>query len=304
MRPYTEVIANTTVHFDLVPIPGGKFSMGSPADEPGHRADESPRHEVEVAPFWMGKHEVTWDEFDTWSFALDAKRRKAFKVAPSDLEAKADAVTRPTLPYREMSFDMGKVGCPAICMTQLAAKTYCQWLSEKTGRYYRLPTEAEWEFACRAGSDAAYSFGNDASQIDDFAWHRGNSQDRYHPVGQKKPNSFGLYDMHGNVAEWTLDAFTAAGYGQPAGVAVNPVALPNSVYPQTVRGGSWIDPVDRLRSAARLGSDRSWKRRDPQLPQSIWYFTDAPFVGFRIVRPLTEPPEAEKARLFDAGNEE
>src|SRR5262249_40320993 len=156
--------------FDMVPIPGGKFVMGSSAGEAGRKEDEGPQHEVEIDPFWMGRCEVTWNEYEIWMFSLDIQRRELAKIAPNEHEKKADAVTRPTNPYTDMTFGMGKEGFPAICMTQLAAKTYCKWLSAKTGRYYRLPTEAEWEYACRAGSTTAYSFGNDPAKLGEYAW--------------------------------------------------------------------------------------------------------------------------------------
>ncbi len=161
MKPYTEVIANAEVGFEMLPIPGGKYLMGSPDSEAGRKDDEGPQHEVEIKPFWMGKCEVTWNEYEVWMFNLDMQRRELTKVAATELEKGADAVTRPTKPYTDMTFGMGKEGFPAICMTQLAARTYCQWLSAKTGRYYRLPTEAEWEYACRAGTKTAYSWGDE-----------------------------------------------------------------------------------------------------------------------------------------------
>jgi formylglycine-generating enzyme required for sulfatase activity len=302
MKPYVDVIANGDVTFEMVPIAGGKFMMGSPAGEAGRKDDEGPQHEVEIEPFWMGKCEVTWDEYELWMFSLDIQRRELNKVQPTESEKRADAVTRPTKPYTDMTFGMGKEGFPAICMTQLAAKTYCQWLSAKTGRYYRLPTEAEWEYACRAGSKTAYGFGDDTSQLGDYAWSFENSEDAYHKVGKKKPNAWGLHDMHGNVAEWCLDQYIPDYYAQFAGkLSKNPWAIPSKLYPQSVRGGSWDDDPENLRSAARKGSHPDWKQQDPQLPQSIWYFTDALFLGFRVVRPLVEPSAEEKAKYWDAG---
>jgi len=302
MKPYTEVIVNGDVTFDMMPIPGGKFLMGSPDSEAGRKEDEGPQHEVEIEPFWMGKCEVTWNEYEIWMFSLDVQRRELASVAATDQEKLADAVTRPTKPYTDMTFGMGKEGFPAICMTQLAAKTYCQWLTAKTGRYYRLPTEAEWEYACRAGTTTAYSFGDDPAELDEYAWHFDNAEDAYHKVGQKKPNPWGLHDMHGNVAEWTLDQYIPDYYGQLVGkVSKNPWPIPTKLYPQSARGGSWDDDPPALRSSARRGSDKDWKQQDPQLPQSIWYFTDALFLGFRVVRPLAEPPLAERAKVWDAG---
>jgi formylglycine-generating enzyme required for sulfatase activity len=302
MKPYTDVLANAGVTFDMVPIPGGKFTMGSPDGESSRKDDEGPQHEIEIKPFWMGKCEVTWDEYEIWMFEIDIQRRKLNKVEPTEREKQADAVTRPTKPYTDMTFGMGEEGFPAICMTQHAAKTYCKWLSAKTGRYYRLPTEAEWEYACRAGTTTSYSFGDDPAELDDHAWHFDNSEDAYHQVGKKKPNPWGLYDMHGNVAEWTLDQYVPDYYQQFAGkVTLNPVIVPTKLYPMAVRGGSWDDDPEALRSAARRGSNKEWKQQDPQLPQSIWYFTDALFLGFRVVRPLETPSAEERVKLWDAG---
>jgi formylglycine-generating enzyme required for sulfatase activity len=302
MKPYTDVIVSAEVTFDMVPIAGGTFTMGSPDSEEGRNEDEGPLHDVEIKPFWMGKCEVTWDEYEVWTFELDIQRRKLNKVEPTERENQADAVTRPTKPYTDMTFGMGKEGFPAICMTQHAAKTYCKWLSAKTGRYYRLPTEAEWEYACRAGTKTAYSFGDDAGGLDEHAWHFDNSEDQYHEVGKKKPNPWGLYDMHGNVSEWTLDQYVPDYYQQFAGKTTpNPWIVATKLYPKAVRGGSWDDDPEALRSAARRGSNKDWKQQDPQLPQSIWYLTDALFLGFRVVRPLEEPSTAEKEKLWDAG---
>ncbi len=298
MKPYTEPLAGTDASFGMVPIRGGKFLIGSPSGEAGRSDDEGPQREIVVDAFWMGKHEVTWDEYEQWAYSLELARRKVIEYQPTKLDLLADAVTRPTRPYTDMTFSMGRDGFPAISMTQLAAKKYCEWLSTKTGRYYRLPTEAEWEYACRAGTTTAYWFGNDAAKLEEHEWFIDNSEG-YHKVGKKKPNPWGLYDMHGNVAEWCLDGYEADRYSKLAADAPtrNPFVAPTKLYSRAVRGGSWDDDPERCRSAARRGSDREWKRQDPQLPQSQWYFTDAQFLGFRVVRPLREPTAEEKQRF-------
>ena len=302
MKPYTDVIANTAAKFKMVPIRGGTFQMGSPASEANRDDDEGPQHKVRVEPFWMGQCEVTWDEYEAFMLCLDIKRRDALGVKATALEKTADAVSRPTKPYTDMTFSMGKRQFPAICMTQLAARMYCKWLSKKTGRYYRLPTEAEWEYACRAGSSTAYNFGDDASKVDEYAWHVGNSNYRYNIVGKKKPNAWGLHDMHGNVAEWVLDQYVEDRYGKLTGeVSSRTLAIPTKLYPRVVRGGSWDEDAKDLRSAARASSTIDWKAQDPQLPQSIWYHTDALHVGFRVVRPLKRPNQKELATYWDAG---
>jgi formylglycine-generating enzyme required for sulfatase activity len=301
MKSYTEVIPDTDVTFDMVPIPGGKFLLGSPDDEEGRREDEGPQVEVEVEPFWMGKHEVTWEEYELWGLGLDKQRREMTKVERTERHDLVDAVAIPTKPYTDMTFGMGKDGYPAICMTQTAAKVYCKWLSAKTGRYYRLPTEAEWEYAARAGSDTAYSFGDDPERLEDYAWYYDNSNEKYQKIGQKKPNKWGLHDMHGNVTEWVLDAhlpdFYATLKEKPSPVK-NPLAEATKLYPRVVRGGSWDDDAEDLRSAARRGSTTDWMMQDPQIPQSPWYHTDADFLGFRVVRPL-RVPTAEEAKRYE-----
>jgi formylglycine-generating enzyme required for sulfatase activity len=307
MKPYRDLIPGTKVGFDLLPIPAGKFLLGSPESEDDRKSDEGPQVQVQIEPFWMGKFEVTWDEYQIFQFKLDQQQRDKGSVKPGPNDPWADAVSRPTPPYVPMDFNMGIHGYPAICMTQFAAKQYCKWLSQKTGRFYRLPTEAEWEYACRAGTTTAYSFGDELDNIEDYAWFFDNADDQYQKVGQKKPNPWGLHDMHGNVSEWVLDRYSKEGYGDFATLAgdggkplIGPMRTPKGLYPRVVRGGSWDDDPDRLRSAARIYSRKDWKVQDPQLPKSIWYHTDANFVGFRIVRPLKQPTLAEMAAYWDA----
>jgi formylglycine-generating enzyme required for sulfatase activity len=168
---------------------------------------------------------------------------------------------------------------------------YCRWLSAKTGKTYRLPMEAEWEYACRAGTKTAYSFGDSARILGEYGWYTDNSDSAPHVGGKKKPNAWSLYDMHGNVAEWCIDRYDKDFYGTFKGreAVLVPVLLPTEKrYPHVVRGGSWDDDGGLLRSAARRASRAEWSKRDPQRPQSIWWHTEAIMVGFRVVRPLEE----------------
>jgi formylglycine-generating enzyme required for sulfatase activity len=293
MKAYTEKIPGTDVSFDMVPIPGGEFVMGTPETERGRRKNEGPQRKVKIDPFWMGKHEVTWDEYRLFMFS-----QQAGEVPGKDQDV--DAVSRPTRPYVEMSFGMGLNGFPAISMTQHAANKFAQWLSARTGHFYRLPTEAEWEYACRAGTTTAYSFGDDPSQLGEYAWYADNSSDKYQQVGKKKPNPWGLHDMHGNVMEWTLDQLLPYA-SKPS---ENPWVKATKPYPHAVRGGSWTDDASQLRCGARVGSDPTWKIQDPQLPKSIWYHTDAQGLGLRLVRPLKVPPPQEMFQYWNSGVEQ
>jgi formylglycine-generating enzyme required for sulfatase activity len=289
--PYKVTIPNSTVSFPMVPIPAGEFTMGSSG--PGAKPDEQPPHKVRLDAFWMQAHEVTWDAYLMFMFADQANER-------ANPDAIVDALSRPTAPYVEMSFGRGLKGFPAISMTQHAANKFAEWLSAKTGEFYRLPTEAEWEYACRAGSTTGKPSGN----LDDYAWDVKNSAAQfmsatYHPVATKKPNAWGLYDMLGNVMEWTLDQY--APYQSAA--QENPWVKSTASYPHAVRGGSWHDEEENVTCTARVASDASWKKQDPQLPKSIWYMTDAQWLGFRLVRPAKLPTAEEMYRAWNNGVE-
>ncbi len=305
MKAYTNTIPGTRVSYGMVPIPAGEFVMGSPDSEAGHKPDEAPQHKVQISPFWMGQMEVTWNEYELFMYPDEEKRTRATLASDPNGDKLADAVTHPSKPYVEMSFGMGKDGFPAISMTQHGANKYCQWLSAKTGQFYRLPTEAEWEYACRAGTTTTYFFGDDASKLPEYAWFEQNSDFKYQKVGKKKPNPWGLYDIYGNVVEWTLDQYDPNYYKECS--ATTPVIDPwnkaTKPYPHAVRGGSWDDESVMCRSAARRGSDRSWKMQDPQLPKSVWYFSDAQWIGFRIVRPLKIPTAVEMQKYWTSGVE-
>jgi formylglycine-generating enzyme required for sulfatase activity len=282
---YEEKIPGTNLSFKMVPITGGTFTIGSPAGEKGRSADEGPQKQVSIAPFWMGACEVTFDEYDVYA---DPEKDKT--PIP-------DGMTRPSPPYIDLTLGMGKTGgFPANSMSQYGALSYCRWLYVKTGVFYRLPTEAEWEYACRAGAATAYPFGNDDAQLKDYAWYANNSEGKYHKVGQLKPNAWGLYDMLGNVAEWTLDQYDAKFLEHAAGT--DPWNKPTTKTPRTIKGGNYQDDAAKVRSAARLKSDPDWNRRDPQIPKSKWWNADAPFIGFRIVRPVKQPTKEEAEQFF------
>ena len=273
---YTETIPGTTVTFEMIAIPGGSFTMGSQETEPGRKEDEGPAHAVTVSPFWMEKTEVTWEEYEQYYFG----------GGKSASAKDADAITRPTPPYGAPDLGWGRGKRPAISMTWHAASQYCRWLSALTGKKYRLPTEAEWEYACRAGSKDAYFFGNDSSQLSEYAAFSGNSKFQTHPAASKKPNAWGLYDMLGNVAEFCQDYYSPDEYRRfPFDKWPRDPTGPEQGVHRAVRGGSYLNPPPRLRCAARDRTyNEEWLYTDPQEPKSKWWYSDCFFVGFRVVR--------------------
>lgn len=305
MKPYTNTIPGTDLDYEMVPIPGGEFIMGSPATEPKREADEGPQHRVKVSPFWMGKYEVRWPEYRLFVYAEEEIQMRKKFPPPAEVRSISDAVTRPSAMYVDFSFGMGRGGFPAIAMTQHAANKFCHWLSAKTGHFYRLPTEAEWEYACRAGSKTAYSFGDGPEDLPKYGWFFENSNSKYQRVGKKKPNPWGLYDMHGNVTEWVLDQYDPEFYKVCAekDLVVDTWNKATKPYPHAARGGSWDDDPNQLRSAARFQSSPEWKKSDPMLPKGIWWLPDCYTVGFRIVRPLRIPPPEEMAKYWMSGVE-
>lgn len=285
---YMQSIPGATVQFKMVPVKGGSFTMGSGAGEKGRKTDEGPSGEVSVFSSWMGAKEVTFEEYDAF-----------FKDETFTRNQTTDAITRPSPPYIDLTLGMGKEGgFPANSMSQYGALMYCRWLYRKTGIFYRLATEAEWEYACRAGSKTAYPFGNDTTGLCDYAWYKGNSDNKYHKTGLKAPNKWGLYDMEGNVAEWTLDQYEEDYFSKLQTPASNPLIKRTARHPRTLKGGSFQDPAADLRCASRLKSNLDWNRRDPQIPRSRWWNADAPFIGFRVIRPVTQPSQDEIKEFF------
>ncbi len=289
---YSQKIPGSSMQaIDMAPIPGGTFLMGSPKNEEGRSNDEGPATKVTVDSYWIGTYEITWDQYELF---VNENLSDLRKQISSTSDVKVDAISTPTPPYIDMSYGMGREGYPAGSMTQYAAVMYAKWLTAKTGNFYRLPTEAEWEYACRAGTSSAYYYGNNSDYLERYAWYKDNSEEKYRKIGQKEPNKWGLYDMMGNVAEWTMDQYEKDYFEKLRnGVASNPLFLPNQLYPRSLRGGSWEDPADQLRCANRQGSDPKWKKLDPQMPKSSWWFTREPLVGFRLVRPKVKPSQEE-----------
>jgi formylglycine-generating enzyme required for sulfatase activity len=240
-QPYTEHVKGTLVKIEMVPIKGGRFSFAIGKAQP---------KEIEIRSFWMAKSECTWEQFDPFWLQTDLPRNDR------DFRTK----TRPSPAYGDPHRGFGEVNHPVISITGNSASMYCQWLSEKTGRKYRLPTEAEWEYACRAGSPPTKLT---PTQLDDLAWYEGNSVETTHPVMKKKPNDCGLYDMLGNAGEWCT---------QLEGKAA------------VIRGGSYISKPADVTCLARLPFDPAWQKSDDSFPPSKWWIFDVPFTGFRVVR--------------------
>lgn len=318
MTPYEETIPGSEVTFRMIPVAGGTFRLGSADGEVGRTADEGPAFEVRVDPFWMGQHEVTWAEYKRYMATCDVFiAMQAAKIRPVTDANVADAVTAPSNLYDPTTtFTNGEdPDLPAVSMTQFAARQYTKWLSGLTGRFYRLPAESEWEYACRAGTSAPFACG-DEQGLAEVAWFADNADDTTHPVGQKKPNAFGLYDMHGNAAEWVVDELVAEGYAKPAALpqpvaAAAAIQWPERLYPRVLRGGAYYDEASECRSAARRGSrdsggtpeDPDWKDVDPNFPKSPWWYTEEPAlgVGMRIVRPFVAPADlAERRKWWEA----
>jgi formylglycine-generating enzyme required for sulfatase activity len=236
---------NKTVEFAMLKVPGGKITL---KDENGKEK------EYEIKPFWMGQYEVRWDEYDVFWEARDIPGMNKEK-----LKTLQDAHLRPSKPYEPPNRQWGREGWPAGSMFCVEAKNYCKWLSERTGKKYRLPTEAEWEYVCRAGGAPVRLKGKDLKEV---AWFGDNSDEEPHHVGKKKPNVWGFYDMLGNVGEWVIrDDGT-----------------------ECIAGGTFRDDAEDVHSGARESYSPKWQAKDPQEPKGKSWLASGPFVGFRIVR--------------------
>jgi formylglycine-generating enzyme len=315
MVPYTLTVPGSKVKIEMLPVPGGKLKMGSSENEEGHNEAEGPQVEVEIGPMWVAKYETSWAEYKLYMsmYPLFKTFEQSGLRQVSESNA-VDAVTAPTELYDpSFTFEFGEdEKLPAVTMTPFAAKQYTKWLSKLTGSQYRLPTEAEWEYACRGGTATAFHFGDDASMLGDYAWYADNSDEKPHKIGEKKPNPFGLHDMHGNVMEWAVDAFSEDGFAgiasknQPMSI-VDSIRWPETAEDRTARGGSWQDAAEQLRSAARIGSeDEDWKDEDPNVPLSPWWYTDDPArgVGFRLFRSLKPIDQDTISKFWEIDHED
>jgi len=287
---YTQEIPGEALPIEMVAVAGGRYTMGA-VDESERPDAEKPAHDVTVDDFWMGKIEITWEQYDAFVFGDFAASQ--FKDQRVLEELGVDAVSGATPPWEDMSFGMGRGAHPAVNMTQYAAVMYAQWLTSKTGVYYRLPTEAEWEYACKNGkTDTAHS-------LSDSAVFGENADGGYAVTGSKVANESGIHDLLGNVSEWVMDQYDEAFYAVSADD--NPWQIPTELYPRVARGGSWTDPAENVSCTVRKASNSSWKVMDPQIPKSDWWHTSAPFVGFRVVRPRNQPsPEEIKTFWLEA----
>lgn len=226
---FKEPIPTAAFSIEMVPIPGS--------------ADGT------IKPFYMSTTEITWEAFDVFVYEADTQAGGTPKGV--------DAVSRPTKPYIPPDRGYGHEGYAALSMTAMSADKFCAWLSATSGRTYRLPSEAQWEHAARAGRDA----GVDAASLAASEWTAANSNDAPHPVGAKPANAWGLHDMLGNVSEWVV-----AKDGK-----------------HVVKGSSFRDKPEDITIGARREQDATWNVSDPQVPKSRWWLPDAPFVGMRVV---------------------
>ena len=282
---YSEKIPNSDLSIEMIFIQGGEYSMGN----------KNSNVNTQISSFWMSKYEITWEIYNLF-MEFDQSNKLEYIIDGDTI--KVDGISKPTTPYTDMTFGMGYEGFPAVNMTHFAASKFCKWLSLITGNYYRLPTEAEWEYACRSGTSSDYYYGDDISLIDEYSWNKNNSDNSYQRVGQKIPNKWGLHDMLGNVSEWVADSYDDNIFKSKK-LKKDPFIFNESKYPKVYRGGSWNDEPSSLLTHKRFYSDNSLQKRYPQIPKSQWWNTDAPNIGFRIVRVNKDDSESRRNMFWN-----
>lgn len=300
-KNFTEYIPKSSVSFEMIAIPEGIYTIGSPDNEALREVDEGPQRRIKLSKFFMGAIEVSWDEYMAFFSQTGAEGKS--ETSSSGQNGQTDAITGATPPWGAPDQGWGKGSRPAITMTHHAAEVYCQWLSQVTGKKYRLPTEAEWEYAARGGSEGPYFFegdakdftsegffkklfGADTAGINTYVIYKENSPTKTQEPGAVLPNPFGLKNMLGNVAEFCSDWYSPTTYeAYPTGnkVAVNPKG-PASGEEHVIRGGAYLSDARDVRAAARDYTQKvAWLVTDPQIPKSIWWYSDSRHVGFRVV---------------------
>ena len=298
---FIETIPGTAASISMIAVPGGEFTIGSPEDEPFREDNEGPQRRVRISPFFMGEVEVTWDQF--WAFyseTMSEGRTPPAVIYANNSREDIDAVSGPTPPFGLPDQGWGMGSRPAITMTHYSAQTFCQWLSLKTGKKYRLPTEAEWEYAARGGTQTPYFFeGNprklsnegflkdifkpDTTGIDSHVIYVNNSDNRSQEPSETRPNPFGLKNMLGNVMEYCEDWYADDSYESITDGELDPRG-PSEGTEHVVRGGHYNSDAADLRSAARSHTEHDdWLKTDPQNPKSIWWYSDVKGIGFRVV---------------------
>lgn len=295
MVPYQQSIPGTELKFKMIPVAGGEYLLGSPPDEVGRKDDEGPQIQVVVDPMWVAETEVTWAQYKKYmELHYVFQNFAAQGIRKTNAATEIDAVTAPTPLYEpSFTFEYGEEpDQPAVTMTQYAAKQFTKWISGISGaQQYRLPTEAEWEYAARAQTTSAYYWGDSIEDAEQYASFAANAKSVPEKVGLKEANAFGLRDMLGSVAEWTVNQHAPTGYSayvndQPIN-ATEMVKWPKVQEAYVIRGGSWESDALGLRCASKLFSnEEDWKEDDPNYPRSPWWYTNDPTrgIGFRLFR--------------------
>lgn len=294
---FTETIPNSSASFNMKAIEGGKFQMGSPEDELYRQDDEGPVKEVQVSSFFMGEIEVSWNEYMAF-YAQTAGEGRSSDTEGIRKNVDVDAIVGATPPYGQPDQGWGKGERPVISISYHSAETYCRWLSKVTGKKYRLPTEAEWEYAARGGTQGPYFFEVnpkkvmkkglfsskvDTAVINSFVSYRENSHLRTQEPSFVQANPFGLKNMLGNVAEFCADWYSPDYYSKDSDGVIDPKG-PSSAQEHVIRGGSYRSTAAEVRVADRdYTRTDEWLRTDPQIPKSIWWFSNCFYVGFRVV---------------------
>lgn len=240
MVPFSVSLPGSAVKLEMMPVAGGKTTIGGKS--------------VIVKPYYIAKFETTWESID--AFTASGPPHPNYDMTPFG----PDAIARPSKSYILPDLGWGHNGYPGINLSITNATMFTRWLSKVTKKKFRLPSEIEWEVACKGGVSKTWKAPSTAD-VDKMAWHSGNARDMTHPVGKKLANNLGLFDMLGNVGEWAIDA-----EGK-----------------EVICGGTFLDKAPEMNPFTRKRYSPDWQMGDPQLPKSRWWLSDGPFCGFRVV---------------------